>query len=266
MGNNENWEGMKRSRKTAAELNANNQEPGLNPDPSKFVWIPPGQFTMGTPEKDADKDSDEQKQTVVTLTRGFWMSKHPTTQEEYQAVSGANPSYFSDNARRPVEQVSWNDANEYCAKLTVILRDEERLPANYVCRLPTEAEWEYACRAGSKSRFGFGDDYEQLAEYAWYIGNSGKTTQPVEGKAPNSWGLHDMHGNVWEWCLDWYSDTLPGGSVTDPKGPAEGMRRVSRGGGWMNIGWYCRSATRFYVWTVGKMNALGFRPVIGFQK
>lgn len=253
---------MRHSRILGEENCASAHEPSVNPEPQSFVWIPPGTFIMGSPANEVDKDSDERPQTEVTLTHGFWMSKHPTTQEEYQLVMGRNPSFFKSNDRRPVEQVRWNDAVDYCAKITLRMHEAGRLPTGFECRLPTEAEWEYACRAGSKSKFFFGDDYANLGQYAWFVGNSGKMTQPVEKKLPNAWGLHDMHGNVWEWCLDWYSDSLPGGNLTNPRGPSTGLRRVNRGGGWFSIGWYCRSASRFYVWAVDKMNGLGFRPVI----
>jgi formylglycine-generating enzyme required for sulfatase activity len=245
-----------------SENSDNTQEPCANPDPNRYVWIPAGTFTMGSPADEVEKDSDERPQTVVTLTQGFWMSKCQTTQAEYVAVMGSNPSFFRGDVKRPVEQVGWNDAIDYCGKMTVRMRASGRLPENYEYRLPTEAEWEFACRAGAETRFSFGDDYGGLGQHAWFIGNSGKTTQPVGCKPPNAWGLHDMHGNVWEWCSDWYGESLPGGSVNDPRGPATGLRRVNRGGGWLSIGWYCRSASRFYVWSVGRMNALGFRPVI----
>jgi formylglycine-generating enzyme required for sulfatase activity len=253
---------MKQPRISGNDNGTKVLEPFASPDPLCFVWIQPGVFTLGSPPNQVDKDSDESPQTTVSLTRGFWMSKHPTTQEEYLAVTGSNPSYFRGTLKRPVEQVGWNEAVEYCSKETSRLQNAGRLPAGYECRLPTEAEWEYACRAGSGTKFGHGDDYGKLGDYAWFAGNSGKMTQPVEKKLPNAWGLYDMHGNVWEWCLDWYSEALPGGRVADPQGQAEGLRRVNRGGCWSSIGWYCRSSTRFYVWATGKMNGLGFRPVI----
>jgi formylglycine-generating enzyme required for sulfatase activity len=152
---------------------------------------------MGSPDSEQDRERDEGPQTLVTLTRGFWMGRYEVTQGEYLAVMESNPSYFTGDTNRPVENVSWNDATNYCAKLTVRERAAGRLPAGWEYRLPTEAQWEYACRAGSTNRFHYGDDpgYTELANYAWYTINTG-STQAVGGKLPNQWGLYDMHGNV----------------------------------------------------------------------
>ncbi len=237
----------KRFYRVVVEDSGHTNQPPENPDPQHLVWIPSGTFTMGSPSTEQDRYPEEGPQTVVTLTRGFWMSKYETTQAEYQSVMGSNPSFFAGDTRRPVEQVSWLDATDYCGKLTVRERAAGRLPAGYEYRLPTEAEWEYACRAGTATRFGYGDDpgYTQLGDYAWYHSNRGNTTHPVGVKTPNAWGLYDMHGNVWEGCLDWYG-TYPGGSVTDPLGRNTGSNRVFRGGSWFNIAFYCRSAYRAY--------------------
>jgi formylglycine-generating enzyme required for sulfatase activity len=191
------------------------------------------------------------------------MSKYETTQEEYQTVMGNNPSYFTGDLKCPVEQVTWYDATNYCGKLTAKERAVGRLPAGYEYRLPTEAEWEYACRAGTTTRFSYGDDpsYTQLGEYAWYALNSGNTTHPVGVKKPNAWGLYDMHGNVWEWCGDWY-DPYPGGSVTDPRGPHTGSFRVDRGGGWYDGARRCRSAYRRCEWADYRYGGMGFRLVL----
>jgi len=180
-------------------------------------------------------------------------------------VIGNNPSYFPGDANRPVEQVSWNDATNYCAQLTARERLAGRLPAGWAYRLPTEAEWEYACRAGTTNRYYYGDDtgYTQLANYAWYNANSGGITHPVGGKLPNRWGLYDMAGNVWEWCSDWYDDAYPGGSVTDPQGSVSGSHRVIRGGSWPNPANYCRSAQRGLSLPAAPDNRFGFRLVLG---
>ena len=234
-----------------------------NPNPDHLVWIPSGSFTMGSPSTEQDRNSQEGPQTQVTISRGFWMSKHETTQEDYLAAIGSNPSADSTDLTRPVEQVNWYDATNYCGNLTILERAAGRLPSGYAYRLPTEAEWEYCCRAGSTTRFGYGDDpdYTQLGEYAWLYSNSGGTTHPVGGRRPNAWGLYDMHGNVWEWCLDWRG-TYPGGSVTDTTGPNTGSERVVRGGGWNNFGWLCRTAYRYSYSPESKNNNLGFRPVL----
>jgi len=174
------------------------------------------------------------------------MSISPVTQQEYQSVRTNNPSYFTGDPSRPVEQVSWLDATNYCRLLTERELAAGRIPAGYCYRLPTEAEWEYACRAGTSTRFYYGDDpgYTNLAAHAWYRNSSANTTHPVGQKPPNPWGLHDMHGNVWEWCQDWYAAAHPGGSVIDPQGPPDGILRVLRGGSWYDFGWLCRSACR----------------------
>ncbi len=227
-----------------------------------LVWIPPGTFTMGSPADEVGRYDNEGPQTRVYLSKGFFIGKYEVTQREYQATMGSNPAYFTGDLDRPVEQVSWHDAVAYCTKLTENESKAGRLPAGYVYRLPTEAEWEYACRGGTTTRFSHGDDpgYAKLGWYCWYWDNSYTTyeplgvsykiddkyyaTQKVGTRLPNPWGVHDMHGNVWEWCLDWWADRLPGGSLTDPQGPAMGSSRLVRGGGWRNGGSSCRSAYR----------------------
>jgi formylglycine-generating enzyme required for sulfatase activity len=170
------------------------------------------------------------------------MGKYEVTQGQYLAVMGSNPSYFNTNngfsldLTRPVEQVSWFDATNYCGTLTQRERAAGRIATNSVYRLPTEAEWEYACRGWTSTRFSYGDDpgYTNLTDYAWYTVNSGNQTHPAGQKTPNPWDIYDMHGNVWEWCQDYYS-AYPGGSVVDPQGPAIGTNHVLRGGSWYNI-------------------------------
>jgi formylglycine-generating enzyme required for sulfatase activity len=235
----------------------------FTPDPTRFAYVPPGTFTMGSPATEQDRLGDEGPQTVVTLTKGFWMGKYEVTQGEYLAVVGGNPSRFTGDPNRPVEQLSWTDATNYCARLTAQERAAGRLPAGWAYRLPTEAEWEYAARAGTTTRFSYGDDpgYGQLGGYAWYLSNSGGTTHPVGEKQPNPWGLYDMSGNVWEWCSDWYA-TYPGGSVTDPVGPGSGSFRVLRGGGCYVGGLDCRSANRDDLAPDFRRYYVGFRAVL----
>ena len=210
-----------------------------------FVWIPPGTFTMGSPANEVDRYPDEGPQTAVTLSQGFWMEKYLVTQGDYLALVGSNPSYFPGDTNRPAETVSWDDATAYCELATARDLAAGRIPTNCVYRLPTEAEWEYACRAGTTTRFYYGDDpdYSNLVNYAWYVGNNNASTRPVGQKLPNAWGLYDMAGNVFEWCQDWYGD-YPGGSVTDPQGPGSGVFRVIRGGCWFADAKDCRSALR----------------------
>ena len=195
------------------------------------------------------------------------MSKYEVTQAQYKEVMGTNPSHFKGDLNRPVEKVRWAEAVAYCAKLTVQERAAGRLPVGYEYRLPTEAEWEYACRAGTTTAFSFGNDESQLGEYAWYDANSGRTSHPVGQKKPNGWGLYDMLGNVVEWCQDKRltasHGNYPGGSVTDPQGPPTGSRRLVRGGGWQVEAWYCRSADRGLSLVPGvRHGVVGFRPVL----
>ena len=229
-----------------------------------LVWIPPGTFTMGSPSDEVDRYPNEGPQTQVYLSRGFFMGNAAVTQAEYQEVVGSNPSSFQGNVTRPVETVSWNDAVYYCERLTSRERMAGRLPVGWVYRLPTEAEWEYACRAGTTTRFSHGVDlgYALLGNYAWFVSNSLNTTHPVRTRAPNAWGLYDMHGNVRGWCADWWSDQLPGGSVTDPKGPITGWSRVLRGGSWDLGGRFCRSAYRIGYDSNGRDHRVGFRVVL----
>jgi formylglycine-generating enzyme required for sulfatase activity len=238
--------------------------------PANMVFIPPGTFRMGSPTNEVDRDPDEGPQTAVTISRGFWMGKYEVTQGEYLAVMGSNPSYFNTNngyaedLSRPVENVYWSDATNYCGVLTQRERAAGRIAANSVYRLPTEAEWEYACRAWTSTRFSYGDDpgYTSLTNYAWYDANSDGTTHPVGQKLANVWGLYDMHGNVWEWCQDWF-DTYPGGIALDPQGPATASARVIRGDGWPSFAGYCRSANRYNGYGPGDSRTIiGFRVVL----
>jgi len=232
--------------------------------PTNCRFIAPGTFRMGSPTHELDRLDWEGPLTAVTISRGFWMGIHEVTQEEYEERMGTNPSAFSSNLLRPVEQVSWNEAQSYCAALTEHERAAARIPVNSLYRLPTEAEWEYACRAWTSTRFSHGDDpnYHALSAYAWHWHNSGLTTQPVGQKLPNPWGLHDLHGNVWEWCQDGWSDRLPGGTVIDPSRPATGSERVLRGGGWSYEPKNCRSASRTRASAGDRYRGFGFRTVL----
>jgi formylglycine-generating enzyme required for sulfatase activity len=219
----------------------------LQSPPTNMVFIPPNTFELGSPTNEVGRSSDEGPQTAVTITHGFWMGKFEVTQREYLAVIGSNPSGFPGDLNRPVESVSWLDATNYCAKLTQQELAAGRIPPGSLYRLPTEAEWEYAAKAGTSTRFSYGDDpaLTGLAAHAWYAVNSGNMTHPVGQKAPNPWGLFDMAGNVLEWCLDWYGP-YPGGFETDPQGPASNALQVKviRGGAWDGFETDCRSARR----------------------
>jgi len=232
--------------------------------PTNMVFIPPGTFRMGSPTDEVDRYDWEGPQTAVTISRGFWMGKYEVTQGEYLAVMGSNPSYNAGDTNRPVESLIWSEVTNYCAMLTQRERAAGRIATNNVYRLPTEAEWEYACRGWTSTRFGYGDDpgYTNLANYAWYGVNSSGTTHPVGQKSPNSWGLCDMHGNVYEWCQDWWSSSLPGGTAVDPQGPVTGWLRVVRGGGWDYLARLCRSAYRLNVYPDSRNFTIGFRVVL----
>lgn len=241
--------------------------------PASMVFVPPGTFRMGSPTGEVDRYPFEGPPTAVFISQGFWIGSREVTQGEYLAVLGNNPSYFQPpntpvDLNRPVEQVSWDDAVAYCVKLTERERAAGRIATNAVYRLPWEAEWEYACRAWTSTRFGFGDDpgYMDLGRYAWYGANGGRATHPVGQKLPNAWGLHDMHGNVWEWCQDWWSDSYPGGTVLDPRGPATGAYRVIRGGYWFAGAKECRSAHRSDRDTDSRFPGIGFRVVLAIDQ
>ncbi len=231
-----------------------------------LVWIPAGTFVMGSPSSETDRWTNEGPQTTVTLRRGFWMGTYEVTQREYVDLTGGNPSHFTSSLDLPVEFMSWTDATDYCKILTQRERTAGRIPGSFAYRLPTEAEWEYACRAQTTTRFSYGDDpgYGSLATYGWYIDNSGDTTHQVGGKLPNPWGLYDMHGNVWEWCQDWLS-SYPGGSVIDPLvSPPTGSYPIVRGGSYYYGGAICRSAKRGAMDPpTGMRWDVGFRVVLG---
>ena len=222
-------------------------------------WIPPGTFLMGSPKDEPERDDDE-KQHPVTLTRGFWLGETTVTQELYKVVMGINPSRFRGK-KRPVENVSWQDCQEFCKKL-------QSLPETkgLTFHLPTEAQWEYGCRAGTTTPFSFGANItpEQVnynGNYPYNNGNRGlyrRETVEVRSLPCNAWGLYEMHGNVWEWCRDWYGE-YPDGPVQDPEGPGQGGLRVLRGGSWFIDGGRCRSAFRLWVGPGSRDGLFGFR-------
>jgi len=233
----------------------------------KLVLIPKGTFQMGSPESEEGRYEDE-VQHEVTLTKDFYLGVTEVTQAQYQKVMGENPSCFGgdnvqgDSSNHPVEQVSWEDAVEFCNKLSAL---PEEKAAGRVYRLPTEAEWEYACRAGSKSAYSFGDERDSLDGNAWFYENGHGKTHPVGQKKPNAWGLYDIHGNVWELCSDWYGE-YPKGAVSDPVGPREGWYRVRRGGSWGLAAARCRSASRIREHASRLFGNCGFRVALSSPK
>jgi formylglycine-generating enzyme required for sulfatase activity len=220
--------------------------PPTNAVLTNLVWIPSGSFNMSG--------------TLVYLSRGFYMGKYEVTQTEYQSLMATNPSNYKGSTL-PVVSVAWFEATNYCARLIDRERTAGRLSAGWVYRLPTEAEWEYACRAGTTTTYSFGDSATNLSMYAWYSDNAALGPQDVGRKALNRWSLHDMHGNVREWCQDWYGD-LPSGNVTDPPGPSSGSSRVLRGGAWAYSAGAVTSAYRIGGVPSNRSSTVGFRVVL----
>jgi formylglycine-generating enzyme required for sulfatase activity len=238
----------------------------------KFIYVAPGTFTMGSPENERDRDNDERPHQVI-LTKSFYIQQTDVTQSQWYEVTGNNPSYFKSKdacpkdykvmngiemcPNNPVENVSWNDVQEFINRLN------EKV-GHKIYRLPTEAEWEYAARAGTQTAYFFGNDSDQLDAYAWFDGNSGAQTHPVCTKKPNPLGLCDMSGNVWQWVQDGYGD-YSSSPQRDPEGPSRGSSggsaRVLRGGSWYNYAQYLRSAFRDYDDAAHRSSNVGFRLV-----
>jgi len=214
----------------------------------KLNLIPPGEFVMGSPESKPGR-YDSEPQHLVRITKPFYLSVHEVTQQQYEKVMGKNPSSYKGDTK-PVEMVNWDEAVAFFGKLS----DEEGVEY----RLPTEAEWEYACRAGTTTAWCFGDDVSRLGEYAWHSGNS-NSTHPVGELKPNPWGLFDMHGNVYEWCQDWYGDYDRLQVVSDPTGAASGQYRVLRGGAFSYLPRFVPAAGRDYAHPHYRVRSFGFR-------
>jgi formylglycine-generating enzyme required for sulfatase activity len=214
----------------------------------ELVKVAAGSFNMGSNE------SDQEKPIHRVNLREFFIGKYPVTQAQYQAVIGKNPSIFK-GSQNPVEEVSWHDAVKFCEELSKRIGQK--------VKLPSEAQWEYACRAGSTGKYCFGDDVNQLEKYAWYNKNSGSKTHPVREKLANSWGLHDMHGNVWEWCEDIWHENYNGAPTDGSSWLNDGdqCRRALRGGSWGSYGYDCRSAGRVRLNAVNSLDS-GFRVVV----
>ena len=228
----------------------------------RFRWIEPGTFMMGSPESEPER-SDNENQHEVELTQGFWLADTACTQQLWQAVMGENPSRFKGEGL-PVEQVSWDDCKSFFEKVN------PKMPGMNL-QFPTEAEWEYACRAEismteKTTPFSFGENIttEQVnydGDFPYAGGKKGEDrgkTVPVKELPPNQWGLYQMHGNIFEWCEDWLGD-YPTGRVVDPKGPDKGEDRVLRGGSWSRFGWWCRSAHRNGYHPGFRFDFFGFR-------
>lgn len=224
----------------------------------QFKLINAGVFFQGSPPQEANRQADEGPRHPVEISEAFYLGTFEVTQEQWQAVMGYNPAIFSalpSSGRRPVESVSWKECQDFIAELNRL--------GQGTFRLPTEAEWEYACRAGSQTAYYWGEDMAAngQSDYAWANSRSMAMTQPAGQKKPNAWGLYDMAGNVWEWCSDWYGP-YPSEKVTDPKGPASGKMKVFRGGSWYDFFESHRSANRHKHAPDEKYTAIGFRLVL----
>jgi len=254
----------------------------------KLVWCPPGFFNMGEVqqiEKPARQDADgaDEKSgdsedaaasppgdkigTVrVLVTRGYWLGKCEVTQAEWKQIMGTEPwknkKFIKEGNAFPATHVRWDDVMEFCRRLTKQEREAGRLPEGWNYTLPSEAEWERACRARTETTWSFGNDESKMDQYAWFRDSIeiGEFARPAGRKKPNPWGLHDMHGNVWEWCRDWYTDKLPGGR--DPETKDEGRFRVVRGGAWRDIAVHCQSGSRYHFPSDGHDYDLGFRVAL----
>jgi hypothetical protein len=219
-----------------------------------LVWLAPGAFRMGSAQGEIGREESE-AQHSVTLTQGFWLGKTEVTQAQWAAVMGANPSAFSDGgADAPVERVSWDEAMEFCRRLSEIARAAKALPAGYEFSLPTEAQWEYACRVGEAKDL-------DIAATGWTAANSGRRTHPAASLKATAFGLHDMRGNVAEWCRDWFAP-YPAGDAVDPTGPASGQFRVARGGAWQQGSSKARCAARNSFVPADRWNYLGLRVAL----
>jgi formylglycine-generating enzyme required for sulfatase activity len=239
----------------------------------EFVLIPAGEFVMGSTEAERQwaleqaeaNDEDWAIETIpseapqhgVKISQPFYLGKYEVTQTQWLAVMDSNPS-LRESPDNPVEQVSWDDIQAFLAKLNTAFREQ-----GIVFRLPTEAQWEYACRAGTTTTFSFGDAPDSLAQYAWYDDNAGRKSHPVGQLKPNAWGLFDMHGNVWEWCADWYAEGYYAQSpLADPAGPTRGSSCIFRGGGLVSHPEVCRSAFRGSHPPNTRRGAIGFRLAV----
>jgi formylglycine-generating enzyme required for sulfatase activity len=238
-------------------MNASENQPvtTVNGLGMEFVVIPMGSFRMGGDKNLEQAEDHENPIHTVRFSKPVLMGKYAVTQAQWSAVMDSNPSTFKADLR-PVESISWHDAQDFIQALNT--RED-----THAYRLPTEAEWEYAARAGSASAYSFGSEAVRLAEFAWYKKNARNQTHPVGQLAPNAWGLYDMHGNVHEWCQDWFERGYYSQSPSQsPSGPKEGLAKSLRGGDWGSEGWYCRSASRSLSSPDRRSNRVGFRLIL----
>ena len=245
--------GIRETQSTTSDETGKIQKTCSNSIGMEFVLIPAGEFDMGSPSNEVERSDDEGPIHRVKISKVFYMGKYEITQKQWLDVMGSNPSYFKgDNL--PVENVSWRDVQDFIKKLNE-MEDMNKY------RLPSEAEWEYAARAGTTTRYSFGDDESNLGYYAWYDANAGSKTHPVGQKKPNLWGLYDMHGNVWEWVQDTYHSNYNGAPTDGSAWERNASVRVIRGESWAGSVRYCRSAKRGYSDIGNSDRYIGFRLV-----
>lgn len=223
----------------------------------EMVRVPSGKFILGSPISELERKEHESPLIEVNVPT-FYMAKFVVTQEQWAAIMGNNPAIFRQDLQAPIENISWLEAKEFCQKLSL------KSAYKYIYRLPSEAEWEYACRAGTNTAYHFGDRADQLPDYAWFKGNANQRSQPIGKKIPNPWGLHEMHGGVWEWCEDVWHDSYRGAPADGSAWLDDGGygRRVRRGGSWSNEAKLCRSASRDWHWQGDRYSDIGIRVVI----
>ena len=221
----------------------------------EMVRIPSGKFALGSPTNETGRRENESPISEINVP-AFYMAKFVVTQEQWVAIMGSNPAIFRENLQAPVENISWLEAQDFCQKLAA--------KTQHLYRLPSESEWEYACRAGTNTAYHFGDSPTELADYAWFVDNANKRSHPVGAKVPNPWGLSEMHGGIWEWCEDVWHDNFNGAPADGSAWVLDGYtsRRVRRGGSWSNEAKLCRSASREWHWQSDRYNDIGFRVVI----
>jgi len=238
----------------------------------KLVWCPPGAFTMGSPKSEKDRNNDED-QVGVTLTRGYWLGQYEVTQSEWKRVMSIEPwkgkTLTKEGDDFPATWVSWRDATDFCRRLTEQERQAGHLPDNWEYALPTEAQWERTCRAGTETKYSFGDDESKLGDYAWFENNAWYAREhhyahQIGQKKANPWGLCNMHGNVWEWCRDVYAEKLSGGRdpVVKSDEETEASVRVVRGGSWISDAASCRSGYRNWGRPVSRLPTVSFRVAL----
>ena len=227
----------------------------------KMIWIPSGKFVMGSPKSEPGHRQEEEELHQVTISRGFWIGQFEVTQAQFETILGENPSTFKD-PQMPVHKVNWEDAMEFCKALTDREKSVNRMPDKWGFNLPTEAQWEYACRADTTTVFNFGNEAEELPQYGWFVDNSDGRPKTIGTKKPNAWGIHDLHGNMGEWCFDWYGKAYPVDGSIDPITKKASAFKVFRGGTYTDIAERCRAAYRNRITPDTRNPWIGFRVVL----